>query len=176
MLLCLLTLAAAPTWAHAQAPNEYHVKAAFLYNFAKFVEWPSDPPNEPIVIGIIGKDPFGGALEEAIRGKTVKGRKLAAQHLKAGQDPRGCQIIFISASEQKRLRSILADLNGAGVLTVGDTEGFAEAGGMINLTIVDQRVHFEINPDAAQRAGMKISSKLLSLAKIVKVAEGPGNH
>jgi hypothetical protein len=67
-------------------------------------------------------------------------------------------------------------LNGAGVLTVGDTEGFTEAGGMINLTIVDQRVHFEINPDAARRAGMKISSKLLSLAKIVKVSEGPGNH
>jgi len=166
--VCLAALAICPPQARSQAGNEYQVKAIFLYNFTKFVEWPADPANEPIVIGIIGEDPFGNWLDEAIRGKTANGHKLVVRHLKGGEEARACQVVFFSASEVKRLHTTLDSLTGASVLTVGEKEGFAEEGGIINFTLEDSRVHFEINVDAAQRAGLKISSKLLSLAKVVR--------
>jgi len=157
--------------AHAQSPSEYEVKAVFLYNFAKFVEWPPSPPsdaNDPFVIGIVGRDPFGEAVEQTLLRKTLNGRALAIKRFRDEQDARGCQILFIGASEKKRLRALLANLRGDPVLTVGDIENFAQAGGVIAFTLEDNRVRFEINTEAAQQAGLRISSKLLSVAKVVK--------
>ena len=151
--------------------SEYQVKAAFLYNFAKFVEWPPDVPSrkdDPIRICIVGENPFGNYLNESTEEKTINGRKLVIWELKSVQDAKGCQIVFIGASEKYHLRASLESMKGAPVLTVGDTEGFAQAGGMINFTLEENMVRFEVNVDAAERARLKISSKLLSLAKVVK--------
>jgi hypothetical protein len=155
----------------SQQASEYQIKAAFLYNFAKFVEWPpavSPGANDPMEICVVGEDPFGNILNQSIEGKTVGGHKLMIRQLKPAQDMKGCQVAFISSSEKNHLSSVLEGLKGAGVLTVGETEGFAALGGVINFTMEDDKVHFEINLDAAGRAGLKISSKLLQLARIVK--------
>jgi uncharacterized protein DUF4154 len=168
---CLLATPVFTTSTPAQSPTEYEVKAVFLYNFAKFVEWPPDPPadvSDPFVIGIVGRDPFGDALEQTLRRKTLNGRPLAIKRFKDRQAARGCRVLFISASERKHLNALLTSLHGDPVLTVGDNESFAKAGGVIAFTLEDNRVRFEINVDAAQRAGLRISSKLLSLAKIVR--------
>jgi hypothetical protein len=154
----------------AQAPTEYEMKALFLYNFAKFVEWPRDAAgttNAPFVIGVLGEDPFGDVLDETLRGKTVGGRTVVVRRFMRAKDARVCQMVFVSASEHRHLRSIFDSLRGAKVLTVGETPDFALQGGIINFTLQDNRVHFEINVEAAQSAGLKISSKLLSLARIV---------
>jgi hypothetical protein len=156
--------------ARAQSPSEYQVKAAFLYNFAKFVEWPSNlfrDGHDPLVLCVAGDDSFGNLLDAVVQGKMANGRLLTVRRLQREDEARGCQILFISSSERNRVRPVLKSLNGASVLTVGETEGFAQQGGMINFTLEVNRVHFEINVDAAERAGLKISSKLLSLAKIV---------
>jgi hypothetical protein len=157
--------------AHAQYPSEYEVKAAFLYNFAKFVEWPPNlaaNAHDPFVIGIVGRDPFGDAVEQTLLRKTLNGRPLAVQRVKREEEARGCQILFVSPSERKRLKALLANLQGNPVLTVGDVENFCKSGGMIAFTLEDNRVRFEINVDAAQRVGLRISSRLLSLAKVVR--------
>lgn len=154
-----------------QAVNEYQVKAAFLYNFAKFVEWP-DPPagpsKETLTLCIVGQDPFGDILDQVTKGKTVNGRELAVRRLTGPEEARSCQMVFIAASERRRIPAILEGLKRADVLTVGETESFAQLGGVINFVLQGDRVHFEINLDAAERAGLRISSKLLSLAKIVR--------
>ena len=152
----------------AQSSNEYQVKAAFLYNFAKFVDWPGDAfgnTNAPLVIGVIGDDPFGGALDQAINGKTINGRPLVVRRLRWGQDLRSCHIIFISSSERQRLPQIIQSLKGASVLTVGDMGQFNQQGGIINFILEANKVRFEINSSAAGQARLRISSKLLSLAK-----------
>ena len=133
---CLAGSMATNVFPQGMEASEYRVKAAFLYNFAKFVEWPSDPGGNlgPISICVLGT----------------------------------CPIVFISSSDKKALRSILEGLIRPGALTVGETEGFAQLGGVINLTLEDNRVHIEVNVDAAERARLKISSKLLNLAKIVR--------
>jgi len=170
LALALLASSALASSLRAQSATEYQVKAVFLYNFAKFVEWPSDPGGSsgPISICVLGDDPFDGILDQAIKGKTVNGRELVIKRFKQVGEAAACQIVFISSSNKKVLRPILESLIRAGALTVGETEGFAQLGGVINLTLEDNRVHFEINVDAAQRARLKISSKLLSLAKIVR--------
>jgi YfiR/HmsC-like len=153
-----------------EAPSEYQVKAAYLYNFLKFVEWPEDSfadPLAPIVIGVVGEDPFGNALPQVVIGKTIQGRDLVIRKYHSGEDLRGAHILFISVSEKKRLPQVLSGLRGSSVLTVADMDGFLEAGGMIQLLSEDNRVRFAINLDAADRARLKISSKLLSLAKRV---------
>ena len=163
-------IVAAPN-AHAQdALPEYQIKAAYLFNFLKFVEYPNESfmdPLAPIVIGVIGDDPFGNALPQVVIGKTVQGRDLVIHVYRIGEDLRGAHILFISASERKRLPMILSSLRGSSVLTVADTEGFLEAGGMIQFLSENDRVRFAINVDATSRAKLKMSSKLLSLARAV---------
>jgi hypothetical protein len=154
----------------AGAPSEYQVKAAFLYNFAKFVEWPAQTfpaDDSPVVIGILGKNPFGEDLERTVRDKSINGRPLAVRSLASLDDPvlKHCQIIFIHPAEKGRLGEILARLKGTPALTVSETEGFTQSGGMINFVMEGRKVRFEINDAAAARAGLKISSKLLSLAR-----------
>jgi hypothetical protein len=161
----------ASVFAQSREASEYQIKAAYLYNFAKFVEWPpeaSPGANDPLAICIFGEDPFGDILTELAKGKSINGHKLVIRQLKPPQDLRGCQVAFISSSERNRLHSVLESLKGASVLTVGDTEGFAALGGVISFTMEDNKVHFDINVDAAERAKLRISSKLLSLARIVK--------
>jgi hypothetical protein len=153
-----------------EALSEYQVKAAYLFNFLKFVEWPRESfadPLAPIEIGVVGEDPFGSALPQVVTGKTVQGRDLVIRIYRIGEDFRGAHILFISASERKRLPMILSSLRGSSVLTVSDTEGFLDAGGMIQFLNENDRVRFAINLNAAAQARLKVSSKLLSLAKVV---------
>jgi len=162
---------AAPRGALAQgALPEYEVKAAYLYNFLKFVEWPEHTFADslaPIVIGIVGGDPFGSSLPQVVIGKTIQGRDLVIREYREGENLRGAQILFINTSEKKYLRQILAGLRGASVLTVADMSGFVEEGGMIEFLSEDNHVRFAINVDAANKAHLKISSRLLSLARVV---------
>jgi hypothetical protein len=157
---------------YGQSPTigEYNIKAAFLYNFAKFVDWPkkgADEQSEAFVIGIIGDDPFGSEIE-VIKGKSVKGMPLKVRHYEKIEDISDCKILFISSSSEKEISKILEHLKGNTVLTVGDTEGFARQGVMVNLIKVENRIRFEINPEAAKSEGLKISSHLLRLAKIIE--------
>ena len=157
--------------ARAQAPSEYEVKAVFLYNFAKFVEWPSDPSSnarEPITVCIAGNDPFGKTLDQTILDKTANGRRFMIQRFTREEDASGCQILFTGSSDQTYIRSLLAVLKGSSVLTVGETEGFLRLGGIIDFTLEENKVRFKINVDAAERARLKISSKLLNVAKVVR--------
>jgi hypothetical protein len=150
--------------------TEHQVKAAFLFNFAKFVTWPADTfadQNAPLVIGIAGDDPFGGAIDDITRGERVNGHPILVKRLGADDQLEHCQILFVSASERKRLRHILETLSNAPVLTVGEPDDFARLGGVIRFTKDQYRVGFEINVDAAERSRLRISSKLLSLAHIV---------
>lgn len=149
--------------------REYEVKAAFLYNFSKFVEWPQGSfrdAKSPFVICAIGEDPFGGALD-TIHGKNINGRKVVIKRMESIEDGEECHILFISASERGNLSQIFRTIKQLSVLTVGDMKGFAGSGGIINFISEDNRIGFEINVSAAEKANLKISSKLLKLGKIV---------
>ena len=158
-------------------PLEYRVKAAFLYRFVKFVEWPGEAlpdTHNTITIGVLGEGDIYAALESLVEGKQAKGRKLVIQQFREPEDLEFCHVLFIGRSEknseqeESRLKEILKGLKGSSTLTVGEAEGFAQIGGMINFIIVESKVRFEINVGAAREANLKISSKLLRLARIVK--------
>jgi hypothetical protein len=160
--------------AQGQAVEEHEVKAAFIYNFAKFVEWPPEAfksASDPVVICIVGEDPLRAAVEEAVKGKLMDGRGFTVHQLSGAQDPLRCHILFIGASERKRQKSILGELKGAQVLTVGETPGFLTDGGMVNFKLVSGKIRLEINPVAAEQKRLRISSKLLRLAEIVRTEE-----
>ena len=154
--------------ADAESPLEYQVKAAFLLNFTRFVDWPPEAfPNSeaPFTICIYGGDPFGGALERTVEGETVNGRPVAIRRIGLSQ-PHACQVVFADR-QQKDVSRLLAGL-GAGVLTVGETDQFLREGGMIAFHLENRRVRFDINQSAATRAGLRLSSKLLSVARNVE--------
>jgi hypothetical protein len=162
-----------------QTPTEYQVKAAYVFNFLKFVEWPGDPAKEfqgPWVIGVVGDNPIGQELPRLVAGKTVEGRALQVKIFQPAEDLRGCHILFISASESKRLPSILASLRGSSVLTVADMQHFLDSGGMFQFVIEDGSVRLAIDVGATSRARLKVSSKLLSLARMVTGAEGEAKN
>ncbi len=170
IIVCFMLSWAQGPYAESTTPREYLIKAGFLYNFAKFVEWPDDAfadSSVPLTLCIIGKDPFGASLR-SVEGETFMGRKLLIRRFSRLRDMDNCHILFISSSERKRLPAILARMKGKQILSVADMKGFARRGGIINLIKVQDRIRFEINVDAARRAGLKISSKLLNLATIVK--------
>lgn len=151
------------------AVAEYSIKAVFLYNFARFTEWPDSAfpaPDSPLSVCILGQDPFADELDQ-IKGRTVHGRKLLLKRQRKTAGVKQCHVLFVSGSEEKRLSEILDQVEGWPVLTVGDMEGFAEAGGAINFTKIGNRIRFEINPTAAKASGITLSSKLLSLAHLV---------
>jgi hypothetical protein len=155
----------------AQTIDEYQVKAAFLYSFAKFVEWPGlafKSDKDPMHICVLGQDPFGSALTEAVEGKTLLGRAFLVADISDTARAADCQILFIGSSERKRLRSIFKAIQTAGVLTVGGTDDFAGQGGIVNFKLEGGRVRLEINVEAAGKAKLRISSKVLNLAQIVK--------
>jgi hypothetical protein len=170
LLWSMATSGGVPAWAQESNLSEYQVKAAFLYTFTKFVDWPEEPSGEVqanSAICVIGDDPFGEYLDTLVQGKQLNGRPIIVKRMKRGESGRSCRIVFISSSEKGHLRPILDSLRGSSALTVGDMENFARSGGMVNLVVEGKHVQFEINVDAAKRAGLTISSKLLGLAKIV---------
>lgn len=167
LVLVALLSCLAPA-ADAAAAGEYQVKAAFLYNFARFVDWPSSAAGgASFVLCILGDDPFGGEIN-VIAGKAVGGKTLQVRRLASAAAVSSCQMLFISASESGSLGQALAAARGRPILTVGDTPGFAERGVAINLYVDQSKVRFEINLDAAKRAQLNISSQLLKLARITK--------
>lgn len=171
--MAALLLWAAGGRAHADGlvPDEYQVKAAFLFNFAKFVEWPADAftgPDDPLTICIWGNNPFDGALETNIREKTVANRTFVTRDVANAAQAGKCQIVFVSLSERKRVRLFLDAIKGRPILTVGEGEDFMASGGIINFKLDDSRVRIEIDLAAAERARLRISSKLLNLATVRK--------
>ena len=169
LLVWIASAAAIPT-AHGQekAIGEYHVKAAFIYNLAKFVEWPdtSLDKKSTLTIYILGDAPFGRALD-TIRGKTIKRKTVVVKKTNSLNILKNGDILFISNSEKERLEQILNGISCLPILTVGDTESFAKNGVIVNFYIEDKKVRFEINIEAANRAGLRISSNLLKLGKII---------
>jgi len=154
-----------------QAMDEYQVKAAFLFNFAKFIEWPSgafQTAKDPVTVCVLGHNPFGNGLEEVIRGKSIDGRSLVYRQVYDVESANSCQILFVASSECKRFRAVRGTLKPLGILSVGEAEEFVADGGVINFKLEDGRVRFEINVEAAEHQQLHISSKLLSLAQIVK--------
>lgn len=150
--------------------DEYQAKAAFLYNFAKFVEWPAQAfstVGSSINVCILGEDSFGSALE-AIQSKQVAGRSIFVNRIATVNQASSCHILFISTSEKNRLKRTLLALKNYPILTVGDIDGFASTGGVIGLVMEDNRIKMEINVSIAQQNGLKLSSQLLKLARVIR--------
>jgi hypothetical protein len=163
-VLIVLLFLAAPL--RAQAP-EYDLKAAFLFNFAKFVEWPPDAFSGepvPLTICVYGEDPFGSTLDAVVQGERVGERSLLVQRPDSLDDLGECHVLFVSRSEKDRLGEVMAHVRGKPVLTVADTDGFLRAGGVINFILEGNKVRFLIDQEAAERSGLAISSKLMRLA------------
>lgn len=178
IVLCLAALGVA-TAEPAAAPTEYQVKAAILFNIAKFVEWPEgmfSGPAAPLIIGILGEDPFGDALDAAARDRTVGGRNILIRRFSRVEDVNGCHILFISRTEKTNLLVILRALKEKTLLLVGDMEEYAQQGGMINFVLRNETVTIEINVDALNRVGIKINSRLLNIARIVRSGRREGEH
>jgi len=167
LALCAQVLSLPSSRAVANELSEYQVKAAFLMNFANFTEWPvhSFPDGlAPVVVGVLGDDPFGHDLDRMVKGKSLSGHPMTVKRVDWRADLNAFHILFISASEQQRLPDILHKLESSSALTVSDIDGFCVAGGMIAFVVQNDHVRFEINAEIAQRRGLKVSSKLLSLA------------
>jgi hypothetical protein len=169
--MALLALGCAAPLLSQDAPSvEYQLKAAFLFNFAKFVEWPQDAfqgEKAPITLCVFRHDPFGGALDEVIRGKAINNRDLLARRINELSELKTCQVVFVGDSAEKQLPEVLNSLKGASALLVGESEDFAERGGGIQFFLENNKLRFAINVDAIQRARLQASSKLLALARIV---------
>jgi hypothetical protein len=156
-----------PLPADAQEASEAGVKAAFLFNFSKFVEWPPhtfSDPHAPISLCVLGNDPFEGKLGAAVANKSVRGRALSVSVKPSTDEGTGCHIVYLSASEAAHMDELLARFRGKPVLTVGDGPGFVDAGGIIGLKLQDRKVRFEVNMLAAREAQLKLSSQLLKVA------------
>lgn len=154
----------------ADSRIEHRIKAAFLFNFARFIEWPVaklSNDDSPFQICVYGDDSFGAVLDETISGKTVGEHPLSVVKTVNVSDLRACEIVYISSSESGRFASVINDLKGANTLLVNDHPDFIKQGGMIRFVVVDRKLRFEVNPEAAKREQLKISSKLLRVAKIV---------
>jgi len=166
--IAALTLVAPSVAVPAQEANEQLVKVAFIYNFAKFTTWPDSvfaDPEAPVTLCVVGKHDFGDAFE-SVQGKSVGGRAVIVKYLTAVRDKDACQVIYVAPSEKPRLARIVTTGMETHALTVSDMDGFTEGGGIIRMVRgADDRIGFEINAKAATESGIKLSSKLLSLAK-----------
>ncbi|MBI3855352.1 MAG: YfiR family protein [Planctomycetes bacterium] len=167
----LAALVAGPgIWTGDQAAREYEVKAAFLYNFAAYVEWPKAAfaeESSPILVCVVGADPFAGTLDRALQGKTAQGRSLAVRHAASAKEAKGCHIVFLPAAEGEQLAALTAALAGTPALLVGESEGLARKGAACNFAIEDSRVRLEVNVGTAEKAGLRLGSKLLKIARRV---------
>jgi hypothetical protein len=164
--LCIARISTAATG------GEYQVKAAFIYKFATYVRWPATAGVDvttPFIIGVLGKDPFGTALSEVVRGQNIQGRVILVRSVARLEEALRCDVVFVSSSERDNLHEIFAALRGVPVLTVSDMDRFAEQGGMIGLVNTeDNHIRFNINKAAIERPGLRASSQLLHLARIVE--------
>jgi YfiR/HmsC-like len=183
VITCLLSAMALGSHAEgldSSDSSEYLIKAGFIYNFAKLVEWPTASfvqPDSPIVIGILGEDPFGATLDKIVADKKINGRGLAVKRLKWSRDLKDlkdCNILFVSTSEKEHIESVIDAMKGLPILTIGDAPGFAKRGGVMNFVLEDNKVRFEVNVEAAKHADLTISSRLLTLAKIVQQVAADG--
>lgn len=157
--------------------REYLIKAAFIYNFARFTEWPDGAfAADGMRVCVLGDDPFGKALD-SIAGKTIRGREVQVDQVTGAAAAKGCQVLFVSASEGARLAEVIGAIKELPILTIADMPNFATSGGIINLKTVENVIRFEINVSAADRAGLKFSSNLLKLADLVssKASRKSGN-
>ena len=162
------------SWPQDMEANEYQIKAAYLLNFPNFVDWPGAINNDlqsPIRLCLLGSDPLGSALSRMMADRLSRGRSLLLRRVARTGPVSDCQILYIGPSESKYIPQILDSLHDVSALTVGETDQFAEQGGMIQLVMEDNRIRFKINPSAASQAGIRISSKLLALAQIVTSAK-----
>jgi hypothetical protein len=169
VLVCLTLLTPQSARAELSKLNEYEVKAAYLYNFTKFVEWPaaaSTRDNSPLVICIVGKSPLNEVIE-SLAGKTIKNRRLVIRQFSRIEDLSECNILFINAAVKTSIGQILSSVTSRPILTVSDSKGFAAAGGNIEFINVEDKIRFKINNRAAQQVNIKISSHLLRLATTV---------
>jgi hypothetical protein len=172
--LCIVAAAAMLSGAApGQTADEYQVKAAYMYNFAKFVDWPAqafDSPSQAMVFCVLGPTPLSRALEEALTGKLIDQRPLVFRQLPDSKQAGKCHILFISTTDKKQLRQALDDVKSLNILTVGEAEAFANEGGVIRFVLEQGRVRLEFNLDAADNAKLRVSSKLLSLGTIARKA------
>ena len=169
VLMISFSSAAVALQQDARPLREYRIKAAFLYNFVKFVEWPSEAfedNDETLILGIFGDDLFGAALH-SLSGKTVKERRLTIKRFDSLLDLDPCHILFMASAAPEQLEKALESLEGSNVLTVGEMRSFAQMGGIINFVVRNNKIRFEINLGAGKRAGLMISSQLLKLADSV---------
>ncbi len=177
MLIAALLLIFAGA-SHAQQParpSEYQVKAAYLYNFGKYVEWPAAAQNDSFPICVIGQDPFGPMLEAATAGGAIDGKLVVTRRISKMDGITGCRILFISGSEESRLREILDAVDSAAILTVSDIAGFCQRGGMIQFVFSANKVRFEVDLRPAGEAGLSLSSELLKVAVNVRRNSQPGD-
>ncbi len=164
-LLCSLALLSAQT----PAPREYQIKAAFLFNFTQFVEWPAtsfSTDKDPFIIGILGDTPFGSYLEELVSGEKVNGHRIVVQYFRDLEEIKICHILFINLSQTTRLEQVVAGLKGRTILTVSDMAGFLQAGGILRFFTKNNKILIQINPEAGKKANLVISSKLLRLSEL----------
>ena len=169
LLFLMIYAGAAASGVQAQTVEEHDAKAAFLYKLMNFVQWPDS--NGDLVIGFVGAESTGDSLQRLAYGKPVNGRKIVVRRLQHDGDLKSCRVIYVGASEARNSAAMLDRLRGSNVLTVGESSGFGQHGGVVNLMLNEGRIRFEVNPHAAERAHLQISSRLLALATIV----GDGN-
>jgi hypothetical protein len=159
-------------------PSDYDVKAAYLYNFGRFVEWPGKVETSQggsFRVCVLGQDPFGPSLDTTLAGETIAGKSVVAKRISSAQESGNCQILFLGVSEASRLNKIIAELDQKSVLTVSDMPQFLNSGGMIQFVLEGKNVRFEVNLTAAQRAGLTLSSELLKVATAVRRNPQPGD-
>lgn len=164
-----VALLALPLSQAAGPPNEYALKSVFLYNFCHFIEWPESAfssPTDPLIIGVVGEDPFGKLLTEAVEGEKYHNRPIKIEHYRSARDIRRCHLLFVTRSETPHLEQILAAIGVEGVVTVGETDDFLDRGGMITLPIDRNRVRLRIAPSTLRAANLSVSSKLLRVADV----------
>jgi hypothetical protein len=172
--LLLLSAREAPASGH----TEYEVKAAYLYNFGRFVDWPQEAPPtraSDFQICVLGEDPFGAALDSTISGEKIDGKNVSARRVSKIDEAAECRILFISLSERAQIKAMLSTLAKSSILTVSDEPQFIQKGGMVQFVLADGRVRFEINVGAARQAGLSLSSDLLKVAARVRQGPRPGD-
>jgi hypothetical protein len=179
MLAMTLVLLQIPVL-QAQQPkaSEYQVKATYLYNFSRFVQWPANAAaaqGDSFPICVMGQDPFGAALDAILAGETIDGKNVVAKRIAKPQDALNCRVLYISPSENSRLKEILAGVDKAGILTVSDIPQFSQRGGMIQFVMDGNKIRFEVNLTSAQDAGLTLSSDLLKVATAVRKLSQPGD-
>jgi hypothetical protein len=170
LALAVLMFCGAPDLSAQAGPDrEHRIKAVFLFNFAQFVQWPEKDlggPEEPMVVGVLGEDPFDAYLDEVVKGEKVNNRPIVVKRFKRIEDVHACHVLFVSVSESSRFESIIAGLKSRGILTVGESQDFCKRGGMVCFATENGKIRLKINLEAVQEAHLTVSSKLLRLADV----------